>query len=57
MNGYTAKLNAAPYLSGNWGGNIYTMNEQACMLSVPSIQFEIPKRMRKYIFDNYEVSK
>ena len=27
LNGFKAICNTKPYLSGNWGGGIYTLNE------------------------------
>ena len=35
---FQPKCNCEPYLSGLWGGNIATMNEQAVRLGIPSIQ-------------------
>ncbi len=34
---FKAICNEDPYLNGNWGGDIKTMNEQAVMLGIPSI--------------------
>ena len=49
---FTAVCNDEPYLNGNWGGDLYTMNEQAVMMGIPSIQLEIPLKMRAYLFNN-----
>ena len=34
---YTASCNEDPVLHGNWGGELRTMTEQACILGIPSI--------------------
>ena len=34
---FRAVCNEDPYLNGNWGGDLKTMNEQAVMLGIPSI--------------------
>lgn len=47
---YKAITNNDPYLDGNWGGSLRTMTEQACELGIPSIQLEIPNRMRAMLF-------
>lgn len=35
--GFTSVCNEDPYLNGNWGCEIKTMNEQAVILGIPSI--------------------
>lgn len=46
---FQPKCNCDPYLNGLWGGNIATMNEQAVKLGIPSVQLEIPRKMRNLL--------
>ncbi|CDW81872.1 UNKNOWN [Stylonychia lemnae] len=55
--GFEAKCNENPYLNGNWGGDLKTMNEQAIVLGIPSIQLEIPFTMRAYLFKDDQFAK
>ena len=43
---YGAVCNNDPILSGNWGGELMTMTEQAVLMGIPSFQLEIPMKMR-----------
>ena len=54
---YKAKCNNEPYLNGNWGSEIRTMTEQAIELGVPSIQLEIPLKMRETIYKDSTLLK
>ena len=37
LNKMRAIVNPDPYLDGNWGGDLATLNEQATILGIPSI--------------------
>ncbi len=54
---YKAVCNNDPYLNGNWGGELRTMTEQAIMMGIPSIQLEIPLKMRAQLFKDSQLSK
>lgn len=54
---YTACVNKDPYLSGNWGGELMTMTEQAVLMGIPSFQLEIPLKMRAQLFKDEKLSK
>lgn len=49
IGGHDPVCNCDPYLNGLWGGNMATMNQQAINLGVPSIQLEIPRKMRNLL--------
>lgn len=50
---YEPKCNCEPYLHGLWGDErIATMTEQAIKLQIPSLQLEIPRKMRDLLFSD-----
>ena len=49
IGGFDPICNCEPYLSGLWGGSMATMNEQSINLGIPSIQLEIPRKMRNLL--------
>lgn len=55
--GFTAVCNQDPYLNGLWGGDLRTMNEQAVILGIPSIQLEIPYTMRALLAKDEKFAK
>ena len=56
--GMTAVCNNDPYLNGDWGDlDLATMTEQAIMLGIPSVQLEIPLKMRQTLFKDEKLSK
>ena len=54
---YKAICNNDPILHGNWGGELRTMTEQAAEMRIPTIQLEIPLKMRAHLFGNEAFSK
>ncbi len=39
-------------MNGYWGGEVHTMNEQAILLGIPSLQVELPFDVRKKLFED-----
>ena len=54
---YKAICNNDPVLHGLWGRDLRTMTEQAAELRIPTIQLEIPLKMRAHLFGNEAFSK
>ena len=57
FNGFKCKFNTSPKLHGYWAGDMCTMNEQAILLGIPSIQLEIPRMVRKLLYKDEKLIK